>query len=152
MTKPAGSRKTDIALMVSVDDDMVEEFKWIEVLRGRNTPVIAVINKTDILNNTEEIFRRIREESGLSPISISAKKETAIEKIRNEIIRLLPEDYDTVSITGSLVKEGDVVLMVMPQDIQAPKRPLFCHRCNLTELLDKKSIVLCTTTDKWTKL
>jgi len=143
------AEKTDIALMVFSDDDMVEEFKWIEVLRGRNTPVIAVINKTDILNNTEEIFRRIREESGLSPISISAKKETAIEKIRNEIIRLLPEDYDTVSITGSLVKEGDVVLMVMPQDIQAPKGRLILPQVQtLRELLDKKSIVLCTTTDK----
>lgn len=143
------AEKTDIALMIFTDEDMEEEFKWIEVLRSRNTPVIAVINKTDILNNTEEISHRIFKRSGLSPIAISAKKETAIEKIRKEIIRLLPEDYDTVSITGSLVKEGDVVLMVMPQDIQAPKGRLILPQVQtLRELLDKKSIVLCTTTDK----
>ncbi|MDD2215863.1 MAG: [FeFe] hydrogenase H-cluster maturation GTPase HydF [Eubacteriales bacterium] len=143
------AEKTDIALMIFTEEDIEEELKWIKVLRNSNTPIIAVVNKTDILNNTVEISRRIFERSGLLSIAISAKNETFIEKIRKEIIRLLPEDYDAIGITGSLVKEGDVVLMVMPQDIQAPKGRLILPQVQtLRELLDKKSIALCTTTDK----
>ncbi len=33
----------------------------------------------------------------------------------------MPEDFEVKSITSHLVEEGDLVLLVMPQDIQAPK-------------------------------
>jgi len=71
------------------------------------------------------------------------------EKIREEIIRNLPEDFDSKSITGDLVGEGDTVLLIMPQDIQAPKGRLILPQVQiLRELLDKKCIVLSCTSDK----
>ena len=53
---------------------------------------------------------------------VSAKEKEGIPQIINSIIRHLPEDFDAQTITGKVVKEGDLVLLVMPQDIQAPER------------------------------
>ena len=52
-------------------------------------------------------------------------------------------------ITGSLVGEDDAVMLVMPQDIQAPKGRLILPQVQtIRELLDKKCIVIGVTADK----
>jgi [FeFe] hydrogenase H-cluster maturation GTPase HydF len=143
------AEKTDIALMVFSDNDITEEVKWTKALREQKTPVIAIVNKADILSDPEEICQLVEKSCGLKPIIVSAKDKTGIEKIREEIIRLLPEDYEVKSITGGLADEGDLILLVMPQDIQAPKGRLILPQVQtLRDLLDKKCIVLSATTDK----
>lgn len=143
------AEKTDIALMVFSDNDITEEIKWTKALREQKTPVIAIVNKADILTDPEDICQLVEKSCGLKPIVVSAKDKTGIEKIREEIIRLLPEDYEVKSITGGLADEGDLILLVMPQDIQAPKGRLILPQVQtLRDLLDKKCIVLSATTDK----
>ena len=62
---------------------------------------------------------------------------------------MVPEGFGSRTSTGELVSEGDVVLLVMPQDIQAPKGRLILPQVQtMRELLDKKCIVLSATTDK----
>lgn len=141
--------KTDIALVVFTDNEIKKELHWISQLKERKTPIIALVNKADILESADELCRFIAEKSGLNPIVVSAKNKAGMKKIQEEIIRLLPEDYEDRSITGDLVQNGDVVLLVMPQDIQAPKGRLILPQVQtLRELLDKKCIVLSITTDK----
>ena len=54
------------------------------------------------------------------------------------------------TITGNLVKKGDMVLLVMPQDIQAPKGRLILPQVQtIRELLDKKCKALSVTTDQY---
>jgi [FeFe] hydrogenase H-cluster maturation GTPase HydF len=108
-----------------------------------------VINKIDQISNTDKIRNRIFEALKEEPIKISAISKVGMEIIREEIIRKLPEDFDSKDITGDLVQEGDTVLLVMPQDIQAPKGRLILPQMQtLRELLDKKCIVLSCTSDK----
>ena len=65
------------------------------------------------------------------------------------ILEKLPENFGEQTITGYLVREGDVVLLVMPQDIQAPKGRLILPQVQtIRELLDKKCLVMSCTTDK----
>ena len=72
-----------------------------------------------------------------------------VESLRLVLARLMPEDYDNEFITGRLVKEDDVVLLVMPQDIQAPKRRLILPQVQtIRELLDRKCTVVSTTAEK----
>ncbi|MDD3350350.1 MAG: [FeFe] hydrogenase H-cluster maturation GTPase HydF, partial [Eubacteriales bacterium] len=145
----AAAEKTDIALVVISDSDISKELAWIKLLQAKKTPVIAIINKADIIENIELLASTVNKESGLTPLIVSAKDKIGIREIREELIRRLPEDYEAVSITGPLVKEGDVVLLVMPQDIQAPKGRLILPQVQtLRELLDKKCLVLSATTDK----
>ena len=146
--------KTDIALMVfSAEDNLSsinEELRWIKDFKERNTPVIPIINKTDKTNRLNDgVIEAAHKETGILPVLVSSKEGTGIEKIREELINNLPENYESISITGDLAKEGDNVLLVMPQDIQAPKGRLILPQVQtLRELLDKKCIVTSCTTDK----
>ncbi|SCP97302.1 [FeFe] hydrogenase H-cluster maturation GTPase HydF [Anaerobium acetethylicum] len=142
-------KKTDIALIVTCDADIDEELAWIKLLKQQKTPYIIIINKIDELEDPGAIFKAFFDASGEEPLMISAKTKTGVEKIREEIMRKLPEDYEAASITGHLVSEGDVVLLVMPQDIQAPKGRLILPQVQtMRDLLDKKAIVTSCTTDK----
>ena len=81
---------------------------------------------------------------------ISAKEKIGIELIRQAILEKLPSDFGQQSITGELVTENDLVLLVMPQDIQAPKGRLILPQVQtIRELLDKKCLVMTCTTDKF---
>lgn len=142
--------KTEVALIICSEEDIAQELDWAKEFKARKTPVIMVINKVDQITNTDKIRNKIYEALKEEPIKISAISKLGIEKIREEIIRKLPEDFDAVSITGDLVQEGDTVLLVMPQDIQAPKGRLILPQVQtLRELLDKKCIVLSSTADKY---
>jgi [FeFe] hydrogenase H-cluster maturation GTPase HydF len=142
------AEKTDIALVVFSGDDLDEEKKWIDMLKSRGTPVVLVLNKVDILAGAEEIAKKIEMEYGLKPILVSTREKVGIEKVHAAIIELLPEGYEVKSITGRLAGEGDLVLLVMPQDIQAPKGRLILPQMQtLRDLLDKKCVVVSATTD-----
>ena len=141
--------KTDIALILFTDVDITQETEWIHKFRERKTPVIPLINKADILKNTDTIRSKIIEICKEEPIIISAVSKTGIDQIREAILRKLPDDYNNTSITGSLVAEDDLVLLVMPQDIQAPKGRLILPQVQtIRDLLDKKCIVVSSTADK----
>lgn len=141
--------RTDIVIMVFGETDCEEELAWAEEIKQRKTPIIAVINKIDIRGEIGELQAKIKEAVGREPILVSAINKTGIDKIREAIIYHLPEDYDAVRITAGLVEDGDLVLLVMPQDIQAPKGRLILPQVQtLRELLDTKCIVMSTTTDK----
>lgn len=142
--------KTDVAIIVCSEEDVTQELEWAKEFKSRKAPVIMVINKIDQIRNTDKIRNKLYEAFKMEPVKISAISKAGIEKIREEIIRNLPEDFDAKSITGDLVKEGDTVLLVMPQDIQAPKGRLILPQVQtLRELLDKKCIVLSSTSDKY---
>lgn len=150
--------KTDIALLLCAgggsaeetgEPDFTEELHWLEQLKAKNIPTILLINKADIRKNTASFAIRIKETFGSQPIPVSAKEKTGVELIRQAILEKLPEDFDQQSITGSLVTEGDLVLLVMPQDIQAPKGRLILPQVQtMRELLDKKCLIMSCTTDK----
>lgn len=142
-------QKTDVALLVFADADISQEGAWIERLKERHVPIIAVLNKADMLENPQQIAARIQETYGLDALLISAKTGYNVAKIREAIMRSIPEDYEIPSITAYLVGEGDTVLLVMPQDIQAPKGRLILPQVQtIRDLLDHKCLVLSCTTDK----
>lgn len=150
--------KTDIALLLCAggssaeetgEPDFTEELHWLEQLKAKNIPTILLINKADIRKNTASLAIRIKETFGSQPIPVSAKEKTGVELIRQAILEKLPEDFDQQSIAGNLVTEGDLVLLVMPQDIQAPKGRLILPQVQtIRELLDKKCLIMSCTTDK----
>lgn len=126
-----------------------QEQKWLQRLKERGIPVILLLNKADARPNTTELAEQIKASCGQPPIIVSAKDGTGIEAIHRAILEKLPADFGEQTITGSLVAEGDVVVLVMPQDLQAPKGRLILPQVQtIRELLDKKCLVMSCTTDK----
>lgn len=141
--------RTDIALLVCTDADVSREKQWKDMLAEKNIPVIALLNKSDLLEDPLATARAIEQQLQQVPLIVSAAHKSNIEDIRRALIGKLPDETMNTGITGRLVKENDVVLLVMPQDIQAPKGRLILPQVQtLRELLDRKCIVSCCTTDK----
>jgi [FeFe] hydrogenase H-cluster maturation GTPase HydF len=141
--------RTDIALLLCEDGDLEEEQQWIQQLNSRHIPVILILNKSDRRECAADVAARIEKVCGKTPITVSAKEHTGIEAVYQAILRKLPADFDQQTITGNLVQEGDLVLLVMPQDIQAPKGRLILPQVQtMRELLDKKCLVMSCTTDQ----
>lgn len=139
--------RTDIALLLCEDEAHEEEKKWMKQLEEKNIPVILLLNKADIRKDIASTLLRIEKDCGQKPLVISAKERTGIKKIHQAILEKLPADFGQQTITGNLVKEGDLVLLVMPQDIQAPKGRLILPQVQtMRELLDKKCLVVSCTT------
>ena len=141
--------RTDIALLLCEDEAHEEEKKWMKQLEEKNIPVILLLNKADIRKDIASTLLRIEKDCGQKPLVISAKERTGIKKIHQAILEKLSADFGQQTITGNLVKEGDLVLLVMPQDIQAPKGRLILPQVQtMRELLDKKCLVMSCTTDQ----
>lgn len=153
-TKLAGE-KTDIAIMViSAENNSFaencQELTWYEYFKKKNIPVIFIINKSDLsLENAKMLSAKIEEFTKEKPLIISCINDKDTTEIKNALIRKIPQDYDTAFITGNLVTEDDVIMLVMPQDIQAPKGRLILPQVQtIRELLDRKCITICVTADK----
>ena len=141
--------RTDIALLFCEENDLRIETEWKKQLETKNIPVILILNKADIRKDTPSISDNIGKALGQKPLIVSAKEKQGIEEIRLAILEKLPQDFEQPSITGDLVGENDLVLLVMPQDIQAPKGRLILPQVQtMRELLDKKCLVMSCTTDK----
>ena len=144
--------KTDIALLLCGDTTFSHEKEMLALLKEKNIPVIPVLNKIDIRENSDSLATYIEKECKIRPLLVSAKEEIGIEQIRQAILEKLPSDFGQQSITGELTAENDLVLLVMPQDIQAPKGRLILPQVQtIRELLDKKCLVVSCTTDKLTE-
>lgn len=142
--------RADIAVMVFAEDgDFSEEKQWVDTIRRRGLPLLAVVNKSDALPDPAAFAERVRKAFALEPVIVSAARKTGMQDIREALARLIPEDFEIKSICGHLVNEGDTVLLVMPQDIQAPKGRLILPQVQtIRDLLDNKCLVLCATADK----
>ena len=144
------AEKTDIAIILLTDTDMDEELHWYEYFREKKTSVIWVIGKADIRNDTEKINEKLYQQTGQHAVIVSAATGAGMDQVRKELVRNLPEQYGASSILGELVTKRDLVMLVMPQDIQAPKGRLILPQVQtIRELLDKKCLVVTCTTDKF---
>lgn len=141
--------KTDIAILVFGAEPDESDKQWVKLFTQQNTPFIPVINKTDIIENKTELEKEVVSLCKRDAVSVSAKTGEGIDALRNKLIGSVPDDFGERTITGELCADGDLVLLVMPQDIQAPKGRLILPQVQtLRELLDKKCLVMSCTTDR----
>ena len=149
--------KADVAIIVFPADgrqDFASELQLVARFRQKNIPVLCLIN--DFFDNKEavaDLQARLAErlkDSKINAVVADCSHTGNIDELRMALASLMPEDFDTEYITGRLVAEDDVVLLVMPQDIQAPKRRLILPQVQtIRELLDRKCIVISATADKY---
>ena len=138
--------KTDVAILV-LTGRANEELAWYRQFREKKLPVLAVLNQCDQYDTPEDISAVLAELSiqlgGLPVLPVSAQTGENIPQLRQALVQCIPDDFWANSITGDLAQAGDTVLLVMPQDIQAPKGRLILPQVQVTrDLLDRGCRVL----------
>ena len=141
-------KQTDIAILITDGTSLDDETTWARQLKQADVPCVAVLNKTDLLaNEPTSLLANIAKRLGCDVIPVSALKGTGLELLRQTLAGLVPESGNQ-SLTGDLAKAGDTMLLVMPQDPQAPKGRLILPQVQtLRDLMDKRCIAICCTTE-----
>lgn len=142
--------KTDLAILVTDGaENGGELLPWMPEIKKRGIVAIGVLNKADLQENAEEKAKDLSKKFQLPFSCVSALRGLGIEQLKAAIVERAPRDFEMDTIVGHLVEEGDTVLLVMPQDIQAPKGRLILPQVQVTrDLLDCGAVVISVTTDK----
>ncbi len=141
--------KTDLALLVFTDEGDEMETGWYRQICAKNIPVVAVLNQVDKLTDPTTTAQRLQEKLEQPVVPVSAATGQGVDKLLAALVRAVPEGFGQESITASLVSPSDIVLLVMPQDIQAPKGRLILPQVQtIRDLLDRRCVVVCATTDR----
>jgi len=142
--------KTDVAVLVLTKaEDYAEEKNLLEELNKRKIPVVTVLNQVDLLEDTESALEAVQAILGVRPLAVSATEKTGLATFREQLVKSAPASLENETVVGHLVKENMRVLLVMPQDIQAPKGRLIMPQVQvIRDLLDHGAIPTCVTADK----
>ena len=137
-------RKTDLALLVIDNQSGFDEFEKdiYNKLEERETPVIIVINKTDIYGQElKDLMEEVEKETGSKPALVSAAEKKGIDTLRGKIAENAPIDYEEPYIIGDLIEPYDTVVLVVPIDSAAPKGRLILPQVQtLRDILDHNGI------------
>lgn len=144
------SQQVDMALILvsGSPDDATYEIEWRDFFKKAEIPTIFVMTKCDIDTDTDSdpnpvpvLWSQIL---GQEVLPISALNGKGIDVLLAKMASLYSNDDNLDDITYSLVKAGDVVVLVMPQDASAPKGRLIQPQVvTLRNLLDKHALALC---------
>lgn len=128
--------KADILLyFLSIDD----EIEKVSAFKKKYDKIIFIASKQDleIGNDLVEKFK------DFSPLAINIKNNDDREKFFDKIKSIYKIEDNT--ITKSLVKENDLVLLVIPQDAEAPKYRLIKPQVmTIREIIDKNASAVST--------
>ncbi len=137
--------KTDIALVIFSSENPISpiEHEWLSMLKEANIPVIGVINKIDILNPDMAMYQ----EFDMPFVKTCTNDPASIQRLKTELFHHVPF-YEKDTILGDLIKPGDTIVLVAPQDIQAPKGRLILPQVQtLRDILDHKGLAITVTDD-----
>ncbi|MFI3279783.1 MAG: [FeFe] hydrogenase H-cluster maturation GTPase HydF [Rikenellaceae bacterium] len=142
------TQRTDIAFLLCNSVDLKYEREWLKELRASSVPVVPIISKIDAREDLGTLAQEVEKLFGESPILLSVKDGVDIDVIREAILGKLDPNATERKITAGLVEKGDVVVLVMPQDPQAPKGRIILPQVQtLRELLDIGAIAISCTTE-----
>jgi [FeFe] hydrogenase H-cluster maturation GTPase HydF len=139
--------KTDIALLVADVNSgiLTEDIHLIEKFKAKNIPYLVVLNKSDTANISNEQLEEIKEKTFSNIVLSSASNGIGIDKIKEEIIKIIPKDKNETILVSDLVDENDFVVLVTPIDKSAPKgRLILPQQQVIRDCLDNNAIPIVT--------
>lgn len=148
--------KMDIALLLISTEVVLEnqelnyEKEWIREIKKREKPFIVILNKVDLVSveKLQEIEEKVKRELGCEISKVTTSREESIQTIKDKIIEYAPNIVVEEKLIGDKIKIGDKILLVAPQDIQAPKGRLILPQVQvIRDILDNGGIPTVVTLD-----
>lgn len=148
--------KMDIALLLISTEVLLEnqdlsyEKEWIREIKKREKPFIVILNKMDLVTEgkAQELIDRVKVELECEVSTVATSREESIQRIKAKLIEYAPKIVIEEKLIGDKIKVGDRVLLVAPQDIQAPKGRLILPQVQvIRDILDNGGIPTVVTLD-----
>jgi len=128
---------TDIAVVITESEVGEFEREILRELKKNSIPTILVFNKIDVKPPSKEV---LKEASKLADTIVKTSMITreGINDLRNAIVKHTPDEIiNPPGIITDLIGTGDVVVLVVPIDLEAPKGRLILPQVQvLREVLD----------------
>lgn len=117
-----------------------EEYELLNYLDKISVPFVIAANKIEMGINPE-LLEEIKLLNAIH-YEISCKLGVGIDSLKRKVIRMLPSD-DEIPLIGDLISKGDIVVLVVPIDMSAPKKRLILPQVQtIREALDEDTIVV----------
>jgi len=138
--------KTDLLLLVIDPAHGISTYEEDIVNKARQSgvPVVGVLNKMDIYERVQPAdVDAITAKLDIPVIAVSALTAQGIDRLKMAIIERAPKDWTHPTILGDLITPGDVVVLVVPIDLAAPKGRLILPQVQtIRDILDNDAMTL----------
>jgi [FeFe] hydrogenase H-cluster maturation GTPase HydF len=135
--------RTDLGVLVTeagswgeYEDGILDEFQQ------RRTPVVVVFNKSDLVSTSVPV-KRLRDLK-ITPVLTAASQGRGVLDFRQALLDNAPPDFiDNPTILGDLVNSGDLAVLVVPIDKEAPRGRLILPQVqSIRDLMDSDAMAL----------
>ena len=133
--------RTDVGLLVVAAGEWGEfEEGILRELRERKVPAIVVFNKSDLGGPPPQLAGRLREEK-VACVETVANRGEGVLGLREALVKAAPEEFiNAPSVVSDLVPPGELAVLVVPIDKEAPKGRLIQPQVQtIRDLLDGDS-------------
>lgn len=144
-------RITETIKILSASDFALVVIDARETLQSKELELFAYLDKLQInyivaVNKIEfgvnpELLDELKE-LRITHFEVSCKEKAGIEELKRKMIRMLPEENGT-PLVSDIISSGAVIVMLVPNDISAPKGKLILSQVQIIrEALDENAVVI----------
>ncbi|MDQ7031255.1 MAG: [FeFe] hydrogenase H-cluster maturation GTPase HydF [Desulfonauticus sp.] len=130
--------RTDLGILVTEGNVWGEfEEKIKNIFNEQNIPFLVVLNKKDIIPPSKELELSLKEQS-IPFISLSAINQQGIDELKELLLQTTPKEwFNPPTLVGDLLPAGELAILVVPIDLQAPKGRLILPQVQtIRDILD----------------
>lgn len=130
--------RSDIAILVAEAGEWGPyEQELLDELRARKLPTLVVFNKIDLGAPSPAIMSMLQA-AGVPVVGAAAHSGEGVDEAREALLALVPESLlREPTIAGDLVPPGEIAVLVVPIDLEAPKGRLILAQVQvIRDLLD----------------
>ncbi|MDI3471822.1 MAG: hypothetical protein PWQ20_86 [Thermotogaceae bacterium] len=135
--------RADAGILVVDSEPSAYEEQVISTFKDMEIPFLVVVNKSDLLGDKAYDLSRIYQTRFNSKvIVVSSKERKGLENIGKILSELIPSDEE-IPYISDLIDGGELVIMVVPIDLGAPKGRLIMPQVHaIRETIDKEALAL----------
>jgi [FeFe] hydrogenase H-cluster maturation GTPase HydF len=134
--------RADAGILIVDSKPSIFEENIVKIFTKLEIPYLIIINKTDILKEKVEEIENSYKKFNAPILAVSSKQKWGFEIIGKELNKIIPSDEE-IPFLSDLISGGDLVILVVPIDLGAPKGRLIMPQVHaIREGLDSEALVL----------
>lgn len=130
--------RTDVGVIIAPAGEWTDfEQAILDELKERKIPTIVVFNKSDLGQSDTIVLTKLKK-GKIPVVQAIATEGEGILDLREALIKNAPDDFiNAPAILGDLIGAGELVVLVVPIDVEAPKGRLILPQVqSIRDVLD----------------